>query len=50
VAWIGAFSRNVRSCCCLRMIFGIRPLGHRPRLYSFVTFTLPSHFRTSTPL
>jgi len=23
--------RNVRSCGCLRMIFGTRPLGHHPR-------------------
>ncbi len=31
--------RNVRSCSCLKMIFGTRPHGHRPRLCSFVTFT-----------
>ncbi len=31
--------RHVRSCGCLKMIFGTRPHGHRPRLCSFVTFT-----------
>jgi hypothetical protein len=30
--------RHVRSCGCLKMIFGTRPHGHRPRLCSFVTF------------
>ncbi len=28
--------RNVRSCGCLKMIFGTRPHGHHPRLCSFV--------------
>ena len=32
--------RNTRSSGCQRIIFGIRPLGHRPRLCSFVTYTL----------
>jgi hypothetical protein len=31
--------RNVRSCGCPKMIFGTRPHGHHPRLFSFVTFT-----------
>jgi hypothetical protein len=31
--------RHVRSCGCLKVIFGTRPHGHRPLLYSFVTFT-----------
>ena len=35
--WYFLILRNVRSCGCLKMIFGIRPLGHRPRLCSFVT-------------
>jgi hypothetical protein len=39
--------RNVRSCGCLKMIFGTRPHGHHPRLYSFVTFT-PSFLTSST--
>jgi hypothetical protein len=39
--------RNVRSCGCLKMIFGTRPHGHHPRLWSFVTFT-PSFLTRST--
>ncbi len=39
--------RNVRSCGCLKMIFGTRPYGHHPRLWSFVTFT-PSFLTSST--
>ncbi len=39
--------RNVRSCAYLKMIFGTRHHGHRPRLCSFVTFT-PSLLTNTT--
>jgi hypothetical protein len=39
--------RHDRSCGCLKMIFGTRPHGHRPRLCSFVTFT-PSSSTSTT--
>ncbi len=32
VSWMGDFSHHDRSCGCLKMIFGTRPHGHRPRL------------------
>jgi hypothetical protein len=51
VTCLGAFPqvlslRNVRTCGCLKMTFGTRPHGHRPRLCFFETFT-PS-FSTNT--
>ncbi len=39
VAWLAAFSQNVRTCGCPRMIFKTRPHGHRPRFCSSVTST-----------
>jgi hypothetical protein len=39
--------RHVRSCGCLKMIFGTRPHGHRPHLCSYVTFT-PSLLTSTT--
>jgi hypothetical protein len=39
--------RHDRSCGCLKMIFGTRPHGHRPRLWSFVKFT-PSSSTSTT--
>jgi hypothetical protein len=40
--------RHDRSCGYLKMIFGTRPHGHRPRLCSFVTFTPSSSTSTNT--
>jgi hypothetical protein len=39
--------RNVRSCGCLKMIFGTRPHGHRHRFLSFVT-SIPSFLHSTT--
>ncbi len=39
--------RNVRSCGCLKMIFGTRPHGHHPRSYSSVT-SIPRFLHSTT--
>jgi hypothetical protein len=39
--------RNVRSCGCLKMTYGTRPRGHRPRSHSFVT-SIPSFLHSTT--
>ncbi len=45
VAWLGAFPQERQEL--VKMIFGTRPHGHRPRLCSFVTFT-PSLLTSTT--
>ena len=46
VAWLGAFPQERRSCGCLKMTYGTRPRGYRPRSYSFAT-SIPSFLHST---